>query len=165
MLLCREFLISSVRKVQPTYDSLSVLSEYLLLFWKESDTIVNVLLKESERGNAYNNLFLLYLINELLTKGCTDKAVLKAGKSVLKTGKKKVAELMEHSTDNLKASAKELGAKYQEIEHLWTVPKKEKREAKIDLDLEYLESLCKEKNQKKILEYIKEAEKDTHGRA
>lgn len=159
MLLCREFLISSVRNVQPTYDSLSVLSEYLLLFWSDADRILDIILRESATGNAYNNLFLVYLINELLNKGCADKRVLKVGKAVLKAGKKKVLELSENSTERLKRSAKELNEKYLEMERLWQGAKKE---PPIELDIEYLESLCQQKDQAKILEYLRQIDKGQH---
>lgn len=190
MLLSREHIIASVRALQPTYSSLITLVEYITLFPNEFSMIIDIILKESINSNPYSNLFILYLLNELLNKQIKQNDISKdrkdsidtvkvAIKDILRRGKHSIEEMALSSTTGFKKSAKELSAKYDEIEKL--VYKEEKKEEiqctqveettkdtkdsrEIDseetyLDIEYLENLCKKKDKKKILKYIKELRK------
>ncbi|KAI5187781.1 hypothetical protein NEHOM01_2362 [Nematocida homosporus] len=167
MLLCREFLVAAIRELKPTYDSLGVLSEYINLFKDEIDSVIAIILQESENSNAYGNLLLVYLLNELMVKGKIEKNLLKVGRQVLKTGQQKVQEVELGSTEGLKKSARELQGKFGEIEKLWSKAAKSKEKDRTGLgsdkkviagedmiDIEYLEDLCRKKDRSRIWEYI-----------
>ncbi|KAI5191072.1 hypothetical protein NEMIN01_1341 [Nematocida minor] len=183
MLLSREYVIAAIRTLQPTYDSLSALVEYIVLFPIELQIITDIVLHESKTSNAYTNLFILYLLNELLNKQTKSADVFSQNpsaketikltlKEVLRVGKQKVEQMKNTSTNAFKKSAEQLSIKYDEIEKLVFKDKDTKREeiaekpaeksadpAETYLDIEYLESLCKKKDKKKILKYIKELKK------
>ncbi|KAI5141532.1 hypothetical protein NEPAR04_1033 [Nematocida parisii] len=195
MLLSREHLISSIRSIQPTYDSLSCIIEYIMLFRGELEAILDVIMKESKNSNAHTNLFIMYMLNELSVKlSCAEdsnkdqeiKSVKKALKEVLKTGRKRVDSMTAHGTPGLKKAAGVLTTKYNEMEKLLymkpeeikaqsakkeaVLEKKEKRTEEVNnskedidekyLDIEYLESLCKKKDKKSVIKYIKELKKN-----
>lgn len=164
MLLCREYIVSSIKELKPTHESLGVLSEYILLFFGEKEAILPLIRREAEEGNAYGNLLLLYLLNEILVKKGAEKDLLSLGKSILEMGRKKAGIQGSTSTKALKASAKELLSRFSEIERLWEKLSEEKKASlgkqpasDIDedlLDLDYLEDLCKRKDKKQILKYL-----------
>ncbi|KAI5180158.1 hypothetical protein NEOKW01_0487 [Nematocida sp. AWRm80] len=128
MLLSREFLISSLRKLQPTYDSLNVLSEYILLFDDDTDSIIEVLHTEAQNSNAYSVLFMVYLLNELIKKNPKGIKYKEIGLEVLKIGKKKVAELEKTGNSTFSKSAPALKRKYLDIQALWAAMEKEAQE-------------------------------------
>ncbi|EHY64882.1 hypothetical protein NERG_01938 [Nematocida ausubeli] len=197
MLLSREYLISSIRTIQPTYDSLSCVIEYILLFINSLDCITDIIIKEAKNSNACTNLFILYLLNELLVKlNATEesrkahasniKTVKNTLKEILKIGQKKIDIIKANSTEALKNTAVTLSKKFKEIEELIhskqestkagkaeskekkkrettkTAEKVEEKKEEIDetyLDIEYLESLCRKKDVKGVIKYIKELKK------
>ncbi|OAG28822.1 hypothetical protein NEDG_00961 [Nematocida displodere] len=166
MLLSKEYLISCIRFIKPTYESLSGLVEYILLFPGDLDVILEIIIEEAERVNVYSTLFIVYLINELMSKlSPPSPSVMLAGKKVFGLGKKKLAEIDGKSTEALSASIKELKEKYADIEALWSgsvpepVPSK-RLPAEEDIDLDYLESLCQKNDKKKVMEYIQVLLKD-----
>ncbi|KAI5171624.1 hypothetical protein NEFER03_0946 [Nematocida sp. LUAm3] len=166
MLLCREYIVSSIKELKPTYESLGVLSEYIVMFFGEKEAILPLIRKEGEEGNAYGNLLLLYLLNEILVKKGSEKDIISLGKSILEMGRQKALIQKNTSTQALKASAKELLNRFAEIERLWEKFSEDKKDSSVPsktssadidedlLDLDYLEDLCKKKDKKNIIKYL-----------
>ncbi|KAH9385211.1 uncharacterized protein NEMAJ01_0107 [Nematocida major] len=178
MLISREHIISGVRTLQPTYDSINTMVEYIMLFPEELPSVIEIILSESATSNAHSNLFILYLLNELLAKHtCASedaeaqeknmRIITDALKNVLHTGMQKADFLSKNSTEGLKKSAGFLKSKYHEIEKI--INKKRdsnsadaneageiSSEMEAYLDIDYLESMCKRKDKKGILKYIKD---------
>jgi len=156
MLLCREFLVSAIRTIRPTYEDLAVVSEYIVLFKEKMREIVEIVETESKKSNGYGNLFYLYLINEMLSKGCDEEMLVELRKSVMKKGREEL-EKMKKSTEGFRKSAEELVKKYDEMEELWEGAALGKERGKrLPLDVEYLESLCRDKDKEKIMKYIRD---------
>lgn len=163
MLLCREYFIFAVRTLQPTYDSLGVLAEYIILFQNDLPSILEILQREVEEGNSYSNLCILYLLNEVQNRGCCSLPLQELGLRIFKEGKKKLEEQIQNSTPAFQLSAKDLLQRFLDVENIWKHPPEtgadrpnepSRPAEEVDVDMEYLEDLCSKKDKKKIVKYF-----------